>query len=123
MTPKFLVLLAVMLAGCSRGLDKTELPGLYRFASDSLKQEVTVGADGTYVNTLYRDGKLVWLDQGDWAYEEQRGKTGVTFSKFRFGIPGHSTNPGYWFVVPEKAFTGAKKLCFDPDLDHCFETR
>ena len=118
-----LMLLLVGIAGCSRELDKAELPGVYSVESDSLKQVVTIRADGKYVNALYRDGKLAWSDQGGWAYEEQRGKTGVTFTKFRFGMPGHSADPGYWFVLPEKSLSGAKRLCFDPDLNRCFEAR
>ena len=123
MSRKLLLFLLVAIAGCSRGVDKAELPGLYSVESDSLKQEVTIRADGKYVNAFYRDGKLAWSDQGDWAYEEQRGKTGITFTKFRFGMPGHSTEPGYWFVLPEKSVSGAKRLCFDPDLNRCFEAR
>lgn len=117
----FLMLLLVWIAGCSRELDKAELPGVYSVESDSLKQVVTIRADRKYVNALYLDGKLAWSDQGGWAFEEQKGKTGVTFTKFRFGMPGHSADPGYWFVLPEKSVSGAKRLCFDPDLNRCFE--
>ena len=118
---KLLLLLSVAMASCSRGVDKAELPGLYRAVSDSLKQEVTIRADGKYVNAFYRDGKLTWSDQGDWAYEDQKGKAGITFTSFRFGMPGLSAAPGYWFVFPEKSLTGTKRLCFDLDLNRCFE--
>ena len=118
----FLLLLLGTVAGCSRGVGKTELPDVYRFISGNLKQEVTINADGNYLNALYREGMLVWSDREGWAYDEQKGQSGITLTKFRFGIAGHSDVPGYWFVVPEKTLTGVKKLCFDPDLDQCFET-
>lgn len=117
------MLLLAGIAGCSRGLDQDELPGIYSVEGGRLKQEITILSGGKYVNSLYFDGKLAWSDQGDWAYEELKGKTGVTFTKFRFGMPGHPADPGYWFVLPETSFGGAKRLCFDPDLNRCFETR
>lgn len=123
MNPKFLMLFMVAIAGCSRGFNKAELPGIYAFERDSLKQEITISADGKYLNTLYLDGKPAWSDQGGWVYEDLSGKTGATFTKFRFGVPGHAAVPGYWFVVPEKSVTGVRRLCFDPDLDRCFEAR
>jgi len=123
MSHKLLLFLLVAAAGCSRDVDKADLPGRYSVESDSLKQEITIRVDGKYVNAFYRDGKLIWSDQGDWAHEEQKGKRGITFSGFRFGIPGHSAEPGYWFVLPEKSLWGAKRLCFDPDLNRCFEAR
>ncbi len=118
-----LLLLLGTVAGCSRGVGKTELPALYRFISGNVKQEVTINADGNYLNAFYRNGMLVWSDQWRWEYEEHAGEFGVTFTNFRFGIAEHSDVPGYWFVVPEKTLTGVKRLCFDPDLDQCFDTR
>ena len=119
----FLMLLLGAVAGCSRGVGKTQLPDIYRFVSGNLKQEVTISPDGKYLNAFYREGSLVWSDREGWAYEEQKGESGITLAKFRFGIARHSDVPGYWFVVPEKTLTGVKKLCFDPDLDQCFDTR
>lgn len=118
-----LVLLLGTVASCSRGVGKTELPDIYRFASGNLKQEVTISPNGKYQNAFYREGTLVWLDRENWTYEDQKGQVGVTLTKFRFGIAGHSDVPGYWFVVPEKTLTGVKRLCFDPDLGKCFDTR
>jgi hypothetical protein len=123
MNRKLLLVSVVAFAGCSRGFDRAELPGVYSFEVDGVKQEVTIEADGKYANVLYREGRLVWSDRGEWAYEEHNGKVGVTLGKFRFGIPGHSAVSGYWFVSPEKSFSGARRLCFDLDLDRCFEAR
>jgi hypothetical protein len=112
------VLLAV--AGCSRGVDRAELPGRYEFSLDNMKQQVTISADGKYVNVLYRDNALVWSEQGVWTYYEAAGKhTEIILDKFKFGIPEYASG-GSWFVVPEKTLTGVKALCFDPDLDRCF---
>jgi hypothetical protein len=72
--------------------------------------------------TFYRDDALVWSGRGGWTYEEQQGDAGITFAKFRFGIPGYSSERGYWFVVPQKTFTGQTKLCFDIDLKRCFQS-
>jgi hypothetical protein len=108
-------------AGCSRGVDKAELPGRYEFSLDNMKQQVTIGADGKYSNALYRGGALVWSEQGVWTYYEaaKKGRTEIMLDKFRFGIPEYASG-GSWFVVPEKTLTGVKALCFDPDLNRCF---
>ena len=131
--------LALMLVSCSRGVEQSELPGQYEFALDNVRQQVTIDAEGKYVNALYRDGVLVWSDQGKWTYEKSAGKNGIAFTEFRFGIleysptklssPEYSGMPklpdssgrGLWYVVPEKTLTGTRELCFDPDLDRCFQ--
>jgi hypothetical protein len=118
-----LLLLLVALAGCSRELDTAGLPGVYRYEGDGVKQEITVSANGKYRNVLYLEDRLMWSDEEDWEYEQVSGKFGITFSKFRFGIPGHRPLSGYWFVEPERSSSGVKRLCFDPDLNRCFEAR
>lgn len=120
---KFFMLIVLGLAGCSNQVEKTQLPGSYEFTLDGLRQVVVIGADGRYTNTLYKDGVASWSDQQAWTYEEQGGKGGVTFTGFRFGIPGHVSSPGFWFVIPEKTFGGTTELCFDADLGHCFQIR
>ena len=122
MSRKLFLLFALVIAGCSRGVGQSELPGQYEFSLDNMKQQVTVGTDGKYANTFYRNGALVWSDQGTWTYEESVGKKGVAFAQFRFGIPEYSSNRGLWFVVPEKTFIGVKELCFDSDMDRCFQS-
>ena len=134
MNRKLFLLCALVVAGCSREVGQPELPGQYEFSLDNMKQQVTVGADGKYSNAFYRDGALVWSDQGIWVYEESAEKKGVAFAEFRFGIPEYSSNRtqglglvvpdrGLWFVVPERTLTGIKEICFDPDLDRCFLAR
>src|SRR5262245_29333945 len=123
MKRRVIVLFALALTSCSRGVEKPEVPRFYEFATDDTKQQIAISADGKYVNTLYRRGAAVWSDQSDWAYEIRNGEGSVTFTRFRFGIPGHSSQPGYWFVIPEKTFTGNIRLCFDPDLDLCFRAK
>lgn len=141
MTRYLVLLLALALAGCSRSVEQSEVPGLYEFALDNMRQQVTVSAEGKYVNAFYRDGALVWSDQGQWTYEKSAGEKGIAFAEFRFGIPEYSpaslggpeysgmpklpdsSNRGLWYVVPEKTLTGTRKLCFDPDLGRCFQAR
>lgn len=141
MTRYLVLLLALVLASCSRGVEQPELPGRYEFLLDNMKQQITIGADGKYTNAFYRDGALVWSDQGKWTYEKSAGEKGVAFAEFRFGIPEYSParlgSPEYsgmpklpdsssrslWYVVPEKTFTGTRTLCFDPDLGRCFQAR
>ncbi len=129
-----MLLLALAVVSCFRGVTKAELPGFYEFQIKNVKQQITVGADGTYTNALYRDGALVWSDQETWSYDEWDGEKGICFNEFRFGIPDHDFTPwfldlgrssrrGFWFVVPEKTPSGIRELCFDPDLDRCFQTR
>lgn len=117
-----LILLSLFaLGGCSGRIEKGELPGSYEFMLDGLRQVVAIGGDGRYTNTLYKEGVTVWVDQQPWTYEVE--KSGVTFTGFRFGIPGYTSSPGLWFVVPRKALGGSKELCFDADLGRCFSTR
>jgi hypothetical protein len=112
-----------LLTGCARQVGKDDLPGTYEFTLDAVKQTVVVSQDGQYTNTLYKDGLVVWSDRQQWTYEQQAGKYGITFAAFRFGIPGHSAEPGLWFVVPSKTLAGSKELCFDTDLGRCFTSR
>jgi hypothetical protein len=116
------MLAALVVAGCSSGVEQSELPGQYEFFLGDMKQQVTVSADGKYSNAFYRGGARVWSDQGAWTVEESAGKKGIAFKEFRFGIPEYSSNRGLWFVVPEKTLTGVKELCFDSDLGRCFQS-
>lgn len=119
MIPNLLLIFVLAVAGCSRGVDRAEVPGRYHFSLDNIKQQVTIGTDGKYANALYRNGALVWSEHGVWTYEEAQGHKGIMLSKFKFGISEYASG-GSWFVVPERTFTGVKALCFDPDLDRCF---
>jgi len=139
MTRYLALLFALVLAGCSRSVEQSELTGQYEFSLENMKQQITIGADGKYTNAFYRDGALVWSDQGRWTYDKLAGKKGVAFAEFEFGIQEYSPaklgNPEYsgmprlpdsssrslWYVVPEKTLTGVRELCFDPDLDRCFQ--
>lgn len=114
------LLLVPLVGACARPLEKTEVLGTYEFVLGSVREVVVIGDDGKYTNSLYENGTLVWSDRGEWTYEQQPSDTGVTFTAFRFGIPGHSAQPGLWFVVPSKTLTGGKELCFDLDLGRCF---
>lgn len=141
MTRYLVLLFALVLASCSRGVEQPELPERYEFSLDNMKQQITIGADGKYTNAFYRDGALVWSDQGKWTYEELSGEKRIAFAQFRFGIPEYSparsgapeysempklpesSGRSFWFVVPEKTLAGIRELCFDPDLDRCFQAR
>lgn len=118
---RLLLLFSLLALGCSRGVGQSELPGQYEFALDNMKQQIRISADGKYSNTYYRDGILVWSDQGTWNHEEAAGEKGIALMEFRFGVPEYAINRGLWFVVPEKTFSGVRKLCFDPDLNRCFQ--
>ena len=115
-----MLLLFLGVTGCSRSVGKAEMPGVYEFRIDNIRQQITVRSDGTYANVFYRGNVLVWSDHGAWTYEDHQGNEGILFAKFRFGIPEHSALRGFWFVVPGKTIAGDKELCFDPDLNQCF---
>lgn len=115
--------LLIMTTGCSRVLSKDELVQSYQFSLDNSRQELRVKPDGKYVNVFYSQDKVVWSDQGDWTYDESSGQKGITLNRFRFGFPEYSLSErGFWFVVPEKSFIGTTLLCFDLDLNRCFES-
>lgn len=111
----------VLLSACGEQNPLADVAGTYRFEGSAEVQEISVESDGHYANSYFRDGGLVWRDEGEWEPDEVAGEKGVTFAEFRFGLAGHSTRPGYWFVVPERSFFGNARLCFDPDLGYCFE--
>jgi hypothetical protein len=119
------LLLTVVLAGCWGEPQQTDLPGVYAFAKDGVRQEITIDADGSYTNSLYRDGALVWSDKGRWEYGRLKGKPMmVTFEQFRNGVKDRQPFPGvrgFWAVEPERSWRGAIVFCFDLDLGHYFE--
>jgi hypothetical protein len=115
--------LALALAACGEGEIAGDVAGSYRFEGNGEAQAVTVGEDGSFANSYFRDGSLVWRDKGTWERDEAGGEEGITFSKFRFGLADHAAQPGYWFAVPERSLSGNMRLCFDPDLGHCFERK
>lgn len=116
-----LCLLLLFLAACG-GEDATaDIAGTWSFEADGEAQTVAITDDGKYVNSYYRDDALVWRDEGIWAADVIGKDTGITFEDFRFGLTDLSPRRGYWFVVPERSWRGAARLCFDPDLGRCFK--
>ena len=118
-----LVVLFVALAGCSRTPTQEELPGLYVFEQSDSRQEIGIKSDGSYTNSYIREGILVWSDVGRWEYEKSGNVYGVTFSLFHVGIPDDykTRGRGFWFVPAEKDMFGSIALCFDLDLNRCFQ--
>jgi hypothetical protein len=116
------LLINFLLLGCTTDFDgnTSEWMGRYKFEDANIIQEVEITIDGVFSNTLFVGRRRVWQDSGTWELESLPALTGFIFSKFRFGISGHSAQLGYWFVVPEKSYFGQKRLCFDPDLNRCF---
>ena len=109
-----------LMLGCTRGINQSELPGQYDFSLGNARQQITIRADGHYFNTFYRNGTLSWSDQGTWEYKNAGGEKGILLNRFKFGFQEYSSG-GTWFVVPEKTLLGKRKLCFDSDLDRCFD--
>lgn len=64
------VLLGFLLGGCSRGVEKADLPGVYVFEGNGQMQQITVNTNGEYLNALYVDGVLSWTETGAWTYEQ-----------------------------------------------------
>src|SRR5258708_12647971 len=104
------VLLTFLVGGCSRGVDKADLPGVYFFEGKGIRQQITLNTNGEYLNALYADGVLSWTETGKWSYEQQGAKGGVTFSNFRFGLKDTAVGPGFWFFVPEKTIAAPNHL-------------
>lgn len=128
-----ILLSLIFLAACDEREAASDIAGTYRFEGKGETQEIAVEEGGRYVNSYFRDGALIWRDEGVWEHDEAGNEKGITFEEFRFGLDDHSPRHsdfglkdnfprrGYWFVVPERSFLGSARLCFDPDLDHCFE--
>jgi hypothetical protein len=114
-------LFLLFLSGCNHAVDKAHLPGAYSFKENGIEQKVEIDSDGEYVNSLFTNGVLSWSETGQWAYDTESNERGITFSKFRFGLPNTSTVQGFWFVVPTQPILGKRQLCFDVDLNRCFE--
>jgi hypothetical protein len=125
-----LVILSIGIASCSAKSQKFDLAGTYVFKIKESKQEIIINPDGTYVNNLYENNKILWSEKNKWEYETMRGHEGmVTFDGFRFkpdefkADKSGAPRRGLWVVEPEKSWTGVRKLCFDPDLYRCFEAK
>lgn len=113
--------LLLLLACCSRDVVQDEFPGVYRFDFGEGTEVIEVKSDGTYSNSLYTGKTLDWEDAGTWSVDNKMESVGITFNRFRFGVPDRSHVQGYWFVIPERSILGHKRLCFDLDLGRCFE--
>lgn len=106
-----------VLAGCSRSVNRPDLPGNYAVTIGQERQVIRVAADGTYENTYYRMDKLMWRYSSTWSYDG----AAVTFEHFRFGVAEYDRSSGFWPVKPERTLGGRVEFCFDPDLNNrCF---
>lgn len=96
-------------------------PGIYIAKEGMVTQELELDVNGEYINSIYENGCLQWIEKHSWTYEESMG--GVVFSNFRFALNDTPSFSGYWFVEPERSITGAIRLCYDPDLRRCFQSK
>jgi hypothetical protein len=125
MGPTPALLVAALLAACSCGVKQSQLSGKYSAAIGREHQTLQLNRNGTYENAFYRGEKLVWRYGDRWSYGREtafKGEAAVTFDHFRFGLSGYdSEHVGFWPVQPERSWSGAVELCFDPDLGgRCF---
>ena len=102
--------LAVILVftGCSWEVDKSDLPGIYEFEENGVKQQVTMMANGEYTNALYVKDTLSWTDTGNWNYEEHAGEIGVCIFKIQIWDKGYSPWARLLVCCAEKDCNGAK---------------
>jgi hypothetical protein len=119
-----LLFVLVIIAGCSRAIDRSQLYGRYAVIIGDQRQVVQLNANNTYDNLFYQRDTLIWRRSGRWSYgyDNVPGKKVVTFARFQFGLSDYASLPvGFWPVEPERTVLGLVKLCFDPDLnDRCF---
>jgi hypothetical protein len=119
------LLFVTFLGACSSSVDQNALSGKYSAAIGPEHQTLQLNRNGTYENAFYRGEKLVWRYEDRWSYGRDaafKGEAALTFDHFRFGLAGYDNQPvGFWPVQPERAWSGAVELCFDPDLNgRCF---
>ena len=117
-----LCLLLLSLAACGDDDADIGIAGTYSFEADGEAQTIAISDDGHFVNSYYRDGALVWRDEGAWAPYTVGQDKGIAFEDFRLGVNDASPKRGYWFVAPERNWLGAARFCFDPDLGRCLES-
>ena len=121
-----LLLSAITLAaGCSAKVNKNDLAGQYEVVIDNEKQIIQINPDGTYDNAFHKGKSLVWHYRNRWRYgnEPALSTDAIVFEGFHFGLNGYNRNglAGFWPVEPERSWSGAIELCFDPDLNgRCF---
>lgn len=116
-----LCLMFLSLAACGEDNAAADIAGTYSFEAEGEAQTLDIGGDGHFVNSYYRDGALVWRDEGAWTFYVAGRETGVTFEDFRLGLADEFAERGYWFVAPERTWLGATRFCFDRDDDRCLE--
>lgn len=119
----------LVLAGCSRHVQRAALPGDYVVAFGGERQTLQLRENGTYETVYYRGGKPAFRRDGRWSYQfvanmgGGKGEDAVTFEEFELGFSeyGRGEAPGFWVVVPEHTWRGDIAFCFDPDLNNrCF---
>ena len=118
-----LLLFGLALAGCSPKVGKSELGGQYAVTIDGERQTIRINSNGTYDNEFYRENSLVWHSRNRWSYKREPGLgDAITFDEFQFGLKAYDNGTrGFWIVDPERSWSGAIELCFDPDLNNrCF---
>lgn len=122
MTLKRLLLIVAsvsLLSSCGNVVAEAEYPGIYMLKRGDAKEVIDVVAGGTYKHRLERQGVLIFDEFGYWD-KDNFGEAGITFKSFQVALGAELKPKGYWFVIPEKSWTGKVMLCVDDD-GTCFE--
>lgn len=107
-----------ILMGCSRTVDETEYPGDYVIEKSDVKNRIIVFANGKYKHRTESKGVVAIERDGYWDKDEFGGYKGITFKTFRFENGGGG---GFWFVVPDRSWSGDIRLCIDVEESICFK--
>ncbi len=120
MNAKLLLLpfVALLFIGCSKAVEKNQLPGIY---TAGLLATLELRADGTYRNTYQTaDGRKV-IDEDKWQFETVENAPTVTLRNFRCTLPGVKAAGGGFFLA-RVTWNGSKlRLWVDEDQGVFFE--
>jgi hypothetical protein len=110
----FLVFL--ILAGCSKSPEISEIPGMYRVHGIPGYGQLKIMKNGRYVQYSAKSiGKGVIFNQGTWSTSTKGATYRLIFDHFIFLESEKNIVNGIWSPIVERK-GGNVALCFDPDV-------
>lgn len=107
----------ILSAGCS--VTELDFQGTYVLSRSDMIEVIEVSAGGTYRHRLEKSGSTIFEEAGYWDKDNFGDGPGITFRSFQIALQSPLKPKGYWFVLPERSWTGDLLLCADDDL--CFK--
>jgi hypothetical protein len=110
----------LVLLGCARKIDRTEVIGTYIANHGRGTDKIELHADGTYAYECRLSDGESFRNNNRWTFYSQSGFSRITFDQFQFCLEPYRRTKGYWEVEVENPWIGHPRLCLDPDLHYYY---